>query len=145
MNELATALHRSQVEAATKPRPRAFRRALQTIHLWVGLILAIPIILIGLSGSALLLQREILSLSIPAASATGQSQSIARIIASAQSAEPNLRANSVELPSSTGRPAVVQFQISNRPPRALAVYVAPVAFKVLGSSEIIRRGPVRDV
>ena len=93
MNELATALHRSQVEAATKARPRAFRRVLQTIHLWVGLILAIPIILIGLSGSALLLQREILSLSVPAASATGQSQSIARIVASAQSAEPNLRAN----------------------------------------------------
>src|SRR5260370_40477359 len=86
MNEALTALHRSQVEAVTQARPRAFRRVLQTIHLWVGLILAIPIILIGLSGSALLLQREILSLSVPAASATGQSQSIARIVASAQSA-----------------------------------------------------------
>src|SRR5258706_6311594 len=145
MNELATALHRSQVEAATKPRPRAFRRALQTIHLWMGLILAIPIILIGLSGSALLLQREILSLSIPAASATGESQSIARIIASAQSAEPDLRANSVELPASPGRPASVQFQISNRPHRTMEVYVDPISLKVLGSSEIIRRGPIRDV
>src|SRR5258706_6188393 len=145
MNEWATALHRSQVEAATKPLPRAFRRALQTIHLWVGLILAIPIILIGLSGSALLLQREILSLSIPAASATGESQSIARIIASAQSAEPTVRANSVELPASPGRPAAVQFQISNRPQRTMEVYVDPISLKVLGSSEIIRRGPIRDV
>jgi len=145
MNEALTALHRRQVEAVTQARPRAFRRVLQTVHLWVGLILAVPIILIGLSGSALLVQREILSLSVPAASATGQSQSIARIVASAQSAEPNLRANSVELPSSSGRPAVVQFQISNRPPRAMDVYVDPVSLKVLGSSEIIRRGPIRDV
>src|SRR5882762_7236265 len=142
MNEALTALHRSQVEAATMARPRAFRRALQMIHLWVGLILAIPIILIGLSGSALLVQREILRLSIPAASAPGQSQSIARIVASAQSAEPNLRANSVEVPSSRGRPAVVQFQISNRPARAMEVYVDPVSLKVLGSSEIIGRGPI---
>ena len=145
MNELMTGLHRSQAEALAKASPRPFRRFLQTIHLWVGLILAIPIILIGLSGSALLVQREILRLSIPAATATGQSQSIARIVAAAQSAEPNLRANSVELPTARGRPAVVQFQISNRPPRAMEVYVDPVSLKVLGSSEIIRRGPVRDV
>ena len=145
MNELMTALHRSQAEALAKASPRPFRRFLQTIHRWVGLILAIPIILIGLSGSALLVQREILRLSIPAATAIGQSQSIARIVAAAQSAEPNLRANSVELPTARGRPAVVQFQISNRPPRAMEVYVDPVSLKVLGSSEIIRRGPVRDV
>ena len=145
MNELMTALHRRQAETAAKASPRLFRRVLQTIHLWVGLILSIPIILIGLSGSALLLQREILSLSIPAASATGQSQSIARIVAAAQSAEPNLRANSVELPSSRGRPALVQFHSANRPPRNIEVYIDPVSLKVLGSSEIIRRGPVRDV
>src|SRR5258705_12653584 len=100
MNELATALHRSQVEAVTKARPRAFRRVLQTIHLWVGMILAIPIILIGLSGSALLLQREILRWSIPTASSVGKSQSIASMVAAAQaSVDPTLRANSVELPS----------------------------------------------
>ena len=51
MNEAMTALHRIEAEAAAKARPRAFRRALQTVHLWVGLILSIPIILIGLSGS----------------------------------------------------------------------------------------------
>ena len=146
MNELATALHRSQVEAATKTRPRAFRRVLQTIHLWVGLILAIPIILIGLSGSALLLQREILRWSIPTVSSVGESQSIARMVAAAQaSVDPTLRANSVELPSSRGRPALVQFQFANRPPRNMEVYVDPVSLKVLGSSEIIRRGPIRDV
>src|SRR5258708_14294014 len=84
MNELATALHRGQVEAATQGRPRAFRRVLQTVHLWVGLILSIPIILIGLSGSALLVQREILRWSIPTVSGAGESQPIARIVAAAQ-------------------------------------------------------------
>ena len=145
MNELATALHRSQVEAATKTRPRAFRRVLQTIHLWVGLILSIPIILIGLSGSALLVQREILSWSVPTVSSTGENQSIASMVAAAQASVPTLRANSVELPSSRGRPALVQFQFANRPPRNIEVYVDPVSLKVLGSSEIVRRGPIRDV
>jgi uncharacterized iron-regulated membrane protein len=119
---------------------------LQTIHLWVGLILSIPIILIGLSGSALLLQREILRWSIPAVSSVGESQSIASMVAAAQaSVDPTLRANSVELPSSRGRPALVQFQFANRPPRNMEVYVDPVSLKVLGSAEIIRRGPIRDV
>src|SRR5258708_5569739 len=146
MNELATALHRSQVEAATQGRPRAFRRMLQTVHLWVGLILSIPIILIGLSGSALLVQREILRWSVPAVSGVGESQSIASMVAAAQaSVAPNLRANFIELPSSRGRPAVVQFQFANRPPRNMEVYVDPVSLKVFGSSEVIRRGPIRDV
>ncbi len=146
MNELATALYPGQVEAPTKARARPFRRALQTIHLWVGLILCIPIILIGLSGSALLVQREILRWSVPAVSGVGESQSIAGMVAAAQaSVAPNLRANFIELPSSRGRPAVVQFQFANRPPRNMEVYVDPVSLKVLGSSEVVRRGPIRDV
>src|SRR5258705_5362722 len=146
MNELATALYRSQVEAPTKARARPFRRALQTIHLWVGLILCIPIILIGLSGSALLVQREILRWSVPAVSGVGESQSIAGMVAAAQaSVAPNLHANFIELPSSRGRPAVVQFQFANRPPRNMEVYVVPGSLKAWGSSEVVRRGPIRDV
>ena len=146
MNELATALHRRQAEAMAKAKPRAFRRVLQTVHLWVGLILSIPIILIGLSGSALLVQREILRWSIPTVSGAGESQSIARMVAAAQdSVAPNLRANWVELPASRGDPAQVQFQFANRPPRTMVVYVDPASLKVLGNSEIIRRGPIRDV
>src|SRR6266480_6421138 len=122
MNEAMTALHRIEAEMAARARPRAFRRVLQTVHLWVGLILSIPIILIGLSGSALLVQREILSLSVPGASGTGETRSIASMVAAAQaSVAPDLRANWVELPASRGDPASVQFQFANRPPRTMVV------------------------
>src|SRR5215813_1267455 len=91
-------------------RPRAFRRTLQTIHLWVGLILCLPIIAIGLSGSALLVQRQIQLYSLPAASATGIYQPLARMIEAAQTAvAPGIRPNQLELPLASGWPATVQF------------------------------------
>ena len=65
---------------------RGFKRILQTVHLWMGLILAVPIILIGVSGSALLLQREILAYNVPAATADGERAPLADIIAAAQKA-----------------------------------------------------------
>ncbi len=65
-----------------------FKRTLQTVHLWMGLLLAIPIIVIGLSGSALLLQREILAYSVPAASADGEHAPLMQMIAAAEKAAP---------------------------------------------------------
>ena len=50
---------------------RRFRAVLMTVHLWAGLILAIPFILLGISGSILVLQPEAPRWSIPAATATG--------------------------------------------------------------------------
>src|SRR6266436_5140593 len=106
-------------------RWRAFKRGLQTVHLWLGLILGIPIIVIGLSGSALLLQREILSYSIPAATASGPQASLTRMIAAAHA----------------GAPATVQFDFANRPPRSV-VYVDPVSLAVLGTDQVVARGPI---
>jgi uncharacterized iron-regulated membrane protein len=126
-------------------KPRSFRKTVETLHLWTGLVLCIPMILIGLSGSVLLVQREILNLSVPRASATGPSQSIARVIEAARSAVPGVRANWVELPSSPGRPAAVQFAVARRPLRTVEVYVDPVSLKVLGTSDVVRRGPIMSV
>src|SRR6185295_1923149 len=136
------------MEKSLRPVPvdgatwRAFKRGLQTIHLWLGLILALPIIVIGISGSALLLQREILANSVPAATATGQSQSLTRIIAAAASAAPqNATPRSIVLPDGRGEPARVQFDFAGRPPRSL-VYVDPASLDVLGTSDVVARGPV---
>jgi uncharacterized iron-regulated membrane protein len=120
------------------------RSVLQTIHLWTGLALAIPLILIGLSGSALILQREILVHSVPAATAEGKRQSVAAIIAAAQPALPDLTAARVDLPSSAGYPAAVLFPTNERPARTIAVYVDPVSLRVLGSAGVAPRGPMQS-
>jgi uncharacterized iron-regulated membrane protein len=125
-------------------RWNSFRSTLQTIHLWTGLVLSIPLVLIGLSGSALLVQREILAHSVPAASAKGERQSIAAIIAAAQPALPDLTAARVDLPSAAGYPAAVLFPTADRPARTIAVYVDPVSLKVLGTSGVAPRGPMAN-
>ncbi|HYM04021.1 MAG TPA: PepSY-associated TM helix domain-containing protein, partial [Stellaceae bacterium] len=122
----------------------SIRGVLQTIHLWTGLIVAIPLILIGLSGSALIVQREILIHSVPAATAQGERQSVAAIIAAAQPALPNLTAARVDLPASAGYPAAVLFPTNERPARTIAVYVDPVSLKVLGTAGVAPRGPMQS-
>jgi uncharacterized iron-regulated membrane protein len=118
-----------------------FKRMVRTLHLWAGLTLCLPMILIGLSGSALLIQREILWLSAPAAMGTGPNQPLSRIIEAAEASMP-VKANWLEISASPGRAAAVQFIVSNRPNRTVEVLVDPVSLKLLGSSELIRRGPI---
>jgi uncharacterized iron-regulated membrane protein len=120
----------------------SFKQTVRTIHLWLGIALCLPMILIGLSGSALLVQREILWLSAPAVATAGESQPLTRIVAAAEATMPQFKANWLELPQSRGRPAAVQFVVANRPNRTVEVLVDPVSLKVIGSSELVRRGPV---
>jgi uncharacterized iron-regulated membrane protein len=42
-----------------------FRNALQQVHLWIGLTLSIPFILIGLSGSAIVLVHALPDFKMP--------------------------------------------------------------------------------
>jgi uncharacterized iron-regulated membrane protein len=119
-----------------------FKRVLQTIHLWMGLILAIPIIVIGLSGSALLLEREIFAYSVPGASADGDRASFVQMIAAASKAVPEtMSARSVVLPLSKGWPTTINFDTDGRPPRT-RVHVDPVSLEVLGAEPVTNRGPI---
>jgi uncharacterized iron-regulated membrane protein len=121
-----------------------FKRALQTIHLWLGLLLAIPIIIIGLSGSALLLQREILAYSVPAPTAEGQQATLEDLVAAAQKAAPeNATVRSIVPPAYAGAPATINFDMSGRQPRT-RVHVDPVSGEVLGTEPITNRGPILD-
>ena len=65
---------------------RAFRKGLQLVHLWVGLILAIPFILIGLTGSIIIATNVVRDYSPPAAPAKGEMQPMTSILAAAQKA-----------------------------------------------------------
>jgi uncharacterized iron-regulated membrane protein len=120
------------------------KRVLQTVHLWLGLLLAIPIIVIGLSGSALLLQREILANSVPAATAEGQSVPLETLVAAAAKAAPeNATARSIVLAAYPGAPTTINFDMNGRQPRT-RVHVDPVSGEVLGSEPDTNRGPILD-
>jgi uncharacterized iron-regulated membrane protein len=123
-----------------------FKGVLQTVHLWLGLLLAIPIIIIGLSGSGLLLQREILALSVPSATAEGEHAPLVEIIAAATKAAPeNATARSVIPPPYAGFPTTVNFDTDGRPPRH-QVHIDPVSLEVLRlSTSVVNRGPILDV
>jgi len=121
-----------------------FKRILQTVHLWMGLLLAIPIVVIGISGSALLLQREILAWSVPAASAEGEPAPLLQVIAAAQTAAPEGATPRSIVPSLyAGAPTTINFDTGGRPPRTL-VHVDPVSLEVLGTAPVTNRGPILD-
>ena len=119
---------------------RAFKNGLQTVHLWLGIILAIPIILVGITGSLLLLQQEILRQSAPSVTSSGAPQPLVRMVEAAQAAAPaGMTARSIQIPASAGTSANVQFDNSGRPPRS-AVYVDPVSLAIIGTNSSTDRG-----
>jgi uncharacterized iron-regulated membrane protein len=117
------------------------RHYLRTVHLWLGLILCIPIVVIGISGSALLIQSHYLNRSFPAATATGSNQTIMRAIEVALAAgAQSSRVGRVDLPLRDGEPVTVQLQPPGRGVRSVRVYVDPVSLELLGTKEVVPRG-----
>jgi len=117
------------------------RQYLRTAHLWLGLLLCIPIVVIGISGSALLIQSHYVNRSFPAATATGPKQTLMRAIEAALAAGPaNARLGRVDLSLRDGEPVTVQLQPPGRGVRPIRVYVDPVSLEVLGTNEVLPRG-----
>jgi uncharacterized iron-regulated membrane protein len=113
------------------------------VHLWLALILCLPMVIIGISGSGLLLQRELLVRSVPAATATGQRHTIPEIVAAAAKAAPaTMAANRVERARAQGSPAVVRFHPKNGTGAEFDYYIDPVSLRILGNQEVVERGPV---
>ena len=124
-------------------RWRSFRKGLLKVHLWLAIILSLPMVLIGISGSALLVQREILNHSHPSATATGERKTIPELIAAAQKAAPQgAIAKRVDLPPSTGASASVRFTPKEEDKPELDIFVDPVSLNLLGSEDVIERGPI---
>jgi uncharacterized iron-regulated membrane protein len=111
------------------------------VHLWLALILFVPIVVIGISGSALLVQSHYLNRSFPTATAAGSQQTIVRAIEAARAAGPqDARLGRVDLSVRDGEPVRVQLQPPGRGVRAVRVYVDPVSLEVLGTREVVPRG-----
>src|ERR1700680_1093243 len=128
---------------------RAFRSGLQSVHLWAGLILAIPFILIGISGSIIIATDAFPEYAAPSAPARGEIQPLTNIIAAAQEvAPPGWPAAAIALPSRVGQAAAVQIALppGRRPAGGgqnfvgRTIYVDPVSLKILGSTERRRAG-----
>lgn len=120
---------------------RTVRHTLRTVHLWLGLILFLPIVVIGVSGSVLLVQSHYWTRSFPAATATGAKQTIMRAIEAARAAGPmDARLGRVDLSLRQGEPVAVQLNPPGRGVQSVRVYVDPVSLEVLGTSEVVPRG-----
>jgi uncharacterized iron-regulated membrane protein len=124
-------------------RWRSFRKGLLKVHLWLAIILALPMVLIGISGSALLVQREILNHSHPGAAATGERKTIPELIAAAEKSAPRgATAKRVDLPAVAGASATVRFTPREEDKPELDIFVDPVSLKVLGNEDVVERGPI---
>jgi uncharacterized iron-regulated membrane protein len=123
---------------------RGFKRILRLTHLWLALITALPLIAIGVSGSALIVQREVVALSAPRASSSMPAKALVAILATAQSAVPaGAVATRMELPQARAL-AVVNFDVTRRPQRRAEVLVDPASLDIVATGELLRRGPVKQ-
>ena len=125
-----------------------FRNALQKVHLWFGLALSIPFILIGLSGSAIIVVQSLPDFSVPFSFSSGEHKSLSEIIEAANKSAPDRRAALVRVPQGRWEPAQVQMG----PPPGVIVpgggnnqilgttFVDPVSLEILGSVERRRNG-----
>lgn len=107
---------RSAPTSATMAGKASLRRVIGLIHLWLGLILCLPLVLIGLTGSLLVFDDEIGAVlgTTPLAATSGERQPIAAMLTAAQEIVPEgSRASTVILPQKPGDPALIRFA----PPR----------------------------
>jgi uncharacterized iron-regulated membrane protein len=126
-----------------------FRNGLQKVHLWIGLLLSIPFILIGVSGSLIIVVHSLPDFSVPFSFSSGEHQPLTRILEAAEKAAPDgQRASLIRVPQGLWQPAHVQMS----PPPGVVVpggannqilgttFVDPVTLEVLGSAERRRNG-----
>ncbi|MEA1647873.1 PepSY-associated TM helix domain-containing protein [Nitrospirillum sp. BR 11164] len=96
-------------------------KTLRFLHLWVGLILGLPLLALGLSGTVLVIEPELRALftpSLPAPPADAAAHGVAEVVAAAAAvAPPGARPASYAAPSAPGGTATVRFQAPRRMPQ----------------------------
>jgi hypothetical protein len=120
-----------------------FRNALQKVHLWIGLLLSIPFILIGVSGSLIVLVHALPEFGMPLSTSSGDYRPLTRIIAAANEAAPEGKsAGLIRMPQGAWEPASVQLTEPGSAQNQLGdtIFVDPVSLEILGSAERRRNG-----
>ena len=92
------------------------RRLIGQIHLWTGLVLCVPLVLIGLTGSILVFEDELRAAFAPSAQAQlGEARAVGEIIAAARAVAPaGFMPSSYVAPPAPGRLATVRLLPSGR-------------------------------
>jgi len=120
------------------------RRVLFQLHLWVGLILCVPLMLLGITGSILVFEHELAALIGPElrAKSAGAPRPVGEIVAAARgAAPPDYRPTFVLLPEEAGDGVRVRFapgrgQAGGRPAPApgeqRVIHLDPASLEVLG-------------
>jgi uncharacterized iron-regulated membrane protein len=111
-------------------------KLLRRLHLCIGGLLAIPLVMIGLTGSVLVFAQELTAWldPVPKADASGPSHSLREIIAAAESAAPpGYIATLVTVPDALGEAAEVRVADRQRGPGpgGLQIFVDPSSLAVL--------------
>ncbi|MCA0302488.1 MAG: PepSY domain-containing protein [Proteobacteria bacterium] len=96
-----------------KPQQRTVRYWLQQLHLWIGLILLLPLVVMGVSGAVLVYGHDIehlLGQGEPAATTVGEWRAPSELVEAAKQAvsDPNRVAMAVRWPAEVGEPAAVR-------------------------------------
>ena len=96
-----------------KPRTKQWwYRTLQQLHLWIGLILCLPLVLLGLSGSILVFEKELEGMFSGRSTlvAEGEIKPAAAILGAAQRQAPKgTKPFMLQLPMEAGEPAIARF------------------------------------
>jgi len=114
------------------------RRLAARVHLWGGLLLGPVVLVLGLSGAALVFREELDALgTAPATVARGAPRALDAIAAAALLTEPNGEVRALAIPSRSGQPYRVQIAHGAR---QVDVLVDPVTLRVVDS-----RAPERSL
>jgi uncharacterized iron-regulated membrane protein len=115
------------------------RRLWLNVHLWLGVGLLIPVVLLGLSGTVLTFQDEIERLSNPAryaVSAGAPLQASSLLSMAREAAGKDFSVTSLRYPSAPGDPLIAQARTNARqpqsgPPQGLRIWIDPATGRVL--------------
>ena len=129
----------------------AWRNLAGELHLWLGLVLCLPLVAIGLSGSLLVYHAEIEAFLSPANQVTTQqaapaeARPPAEILAAAQAASPRgFQVAFLRLPSRAGEPALVGFAKPGASPRGgPRLEIDPLTLEAAEPSETTAGGFMR--
>ncbi|WP_029008020.1 PepSY-associated TM helix domain-containing protein [Azospirillum halopraeferens] len=118
---------------------RTWYRVLQQFHLWCGIILCVPLVVLGITGSILVFEHELEDLFTggPArpATAAGAAQPLSALVAAVEAGAPDGFAVSLlQLPAEPGDPVTARLAQGGRPgPGGRTALVDPVTLDVAWS------------